>query len=51
MTNRKEQFRVFETHLAWLLKIQFPTLLQRAAIHAYQKSNGQTPLHHPAQKS
>jgi hypothetical protein len=35
---RSAQFRLFETHLAWLFKIQFPRLLQRAAIHADQKS-------------
>jgi hypothetical protein len=48
MINRKEQFAKFEAHLAWLLKIQFPILLERAS--DYKKSNATTPLHHPAQK-
>jgi hypothetical protein len=52
MTNRSEQFRLFETHLAWLLKIQFPKLSQRAndSLTATQKLNAKTQLHHPAQK-
>jgi hypothetical protein len=52
MTNHSEQFRVFQTQLAWLFKIQFPALLQRGSnyLHATQKSNAQAPLHHTAQK-
>src|SRR4029077_19259043 len=51
MPNRSEQFRKFETHLAWLFKIQFPKLSKRANAFIHQPQYENSPLRHPPQKS
>jgi hypothetical protein len=51
---RKEQSRLFEAHLAWLLKNQFSALWLRASISLVANQNfqnAQSLLPYPAQKS